>query len=116
MGVYGRGWHDSGIRGRVFSVGLLDLRNEHGCFWVGIVGACGCGAGGVFIGVCKYSSLVSGPPIPRKERPLADESATATICQLLRPNVHPLRAFFALLKFSLVFRQITHDRYAIAVV
>jgi len=59
VGVYGRGWHDSGIRGRVLSVGLLDLRYEHGSIWVGIVSACGCGAGGLFVGVCK-SSLLSG--------------------------------------------------------
>ncbi len=66
MGVYGRGWHDSGIRGRVLSVGLLDLRNEHGCFWVGIVGACGCGAGGVFVGVCKSFPPHSGLAVTKE--------------------------------------------------
>lgn len=46
----------------------------------------------------------------------ADESVIATICQLLRPNVHPLRALLSLLEFSLVLRQIAHDRHATAVV
>ena len=57
MGVYGGGGHDSGLRGGVFFVGSYCLCGECGCVWVGVVGACGGGAGGVFVGVCEFYDL-----------------------------------------------------------
>ena len=57
MGVYGGRGHDPGVRGGVFSVGSYCLCGERGCVWVGVVGACGGGAGGVFVGVCESYHL-----------------------------------------------------------
>ena len=57
MGVYGGGGHDSGLRSGVFFVGSYCLCGECGCVWLGVVGACGGGAGGVFVGVCEFYHL-----------------------------------------------------------
>lgn len=35
---------------------------------------------------------------------------TETLCELLRDQLHPLRAFVALSEYSLVLRQAQHDR------
>lgn len=55
VGIYGSGWHDSGIRGGILSVGSHYVCRERGGVWMGAVGACGGGAGGVFVGICEYS-------------------------------------------------------------
>lgn len=62
VGVYGGGWYDSGVRGGVFSVGSVALWVECGRVWVGVVGACGGGVGGVFAWVCELLSLSVSPP------------------------------------------------------
>ena len=44
------------------------------------------------------------------------ERHIATLCQLLRPHLHPLRALVPLPEFPLVLRQATHDGLQTAVV
>lgn len=56
VGIYGSGWHDSGIRGGVFSVGSHYVCGKRGGVWMGAVGACGGRPGGVFIGICEYTA------------------------------------------------------------
>ena len=47
---------------------------------------------------------------------MTDMSTTATVCQLLRPDIHPLRALLSFPQFSLVLRQTPHDRLPTAMV
>ena len=47
MGIHGSGRLSAGICGWVFPVGSLDLCKERRSVWVGNVGACGGGVGGV---------------------------------------------------------------------
>ena len=55
VGVYGCEWHDPGIRGGVLLVGSFYVCGKCRGVWMGLVGACGGGAGGVFVGICEYS-------------------------------------------------------------
>lgn len=57
VGIYGSGWHDSGIRGRVLFVGSHCVCGKRGGVWMGAIGACGGGAGGLFVGIREYSLL-----------------------------------------------------------
>lgn len=60
VGLYGCGWHDSGIRGGILFVGSHHVCGKRGGVWVGAVGACGGGAGGVFVGIREYYIYSSG--------------------------------------------------------
>ena len=108
MGVYGCGWHDSGLRGGVLLVGSHHVCGERGGVWMGAVGACGGGAGGVFVGIREYTTpRLSGQSAegPRLQgMSVTDERDIATFRQLLRPYLYPLRALVSLPQLSLVLR------------
>jgi len=53
VGVYWRRGDDSRVCGGIFSVGFGNLCHAFGSFWVGLIGACCGGVGGVFVGVCE---------------------------------------------------------------
>lgn len=106
VGIYGSGWHDSGIRGGILRVGSHHVCGKRGGVWMGAVGACGGGAGGVFVGICEYTTCISEQcTVPGLQgMSVTDASDIATFRQLLRPHLHPLRAFLPLPQLSLVFR------------
>lgn len=58
MGIYGRGWHDPGFRRGVLPVGSHHVCGKRGGVWMGFVGACGGGPGGVFVGIRMYTSYL----------------------------------------------------------
>ena len=112
VGIHGRWGNGGSLRRGVFPVGFLDLREQCGSFWGGIVDACDFCVGGFRVGIREYKFFLVYYTRSFGDRLKTDCGCfdfVETIRQLLRPHVRSLRAFIPFPEFPLVLRQIADD-------